>query len=72
MAALTVREAMEQLTEQQREVLELVYVEQRRAAEVAEKLAVPVATVRTRAFYALRALEKSLGRIGFDPAWAAA
>jgi RNA polymerase sigma-70 factor (ECF subfamily) len=72
LAGLTVREAMEQLTEQQREVLELVYAQQRRAAEVAQKLGVPVATVRTRAFYALRALEKSLGRMGFDPSWAAA
>lgn len=72
LSRLTVREALEQLSPQHREVLELLYCNGQRAVDVATKLNVPVATVRTRAFYALRALERTLGRIGFEPGWVAA
>ncbi|GAA2899742.1 RNA polymerase sigma factor [Actinoplanes cyaneus] len=54
------RAAFEQLSPMQRTVLHELYVEGRAADEVAVRLGVPVGTVKSRAFYALRAVRKAM------------
>jgi len=64
--AVTVRDAMMSLSPAHREVLELVYDEDLRLSDVADRLDVPLGTVKTRSFYALRALRGALRERGFD------
>ena len=64
--AVTVRDAMESLSPAHREVLELIYDEDLKLGEIACKLDVPLGTVKTRAFYALRAMRTPLRERGFD------
>ena len=49
-----------------REVLELIYDEDLKLGEIACKLDVPLGTVKTRAFYALRAMRAALRERGVD------
>ena len=64
--AVTVRDAMESLSPAHREVLELVYDEDLKLADVAERLDVPLGTVKTRAHHALRGLRRALEERGWD------
>ena len=64
--AVTVRDAMMSLSPAHREVLELIYDEDLKLGEIACKLDVPLGTVKTRAFYALRAMREALRDRGFD------
>jgi RNA polymerase sigma-70 factor (ECF subfamily) len=64
--AVTVRDAMTSLSPAHREVLELVYDEDLKLAEIAGRLGVPLGTVKTRAHHALRALRRALEERGFD------
>lgn len=64
--AVTVRDAMMSLSPMHREVLELIYDEDLKLGEIACKLDVPLGTVKTRAFYALRAMRTALRERGFD------
>jgi RNA polymerase sigma-70 factor (ECF subfamily) len=57
---LTVREALDSLSAEQREVLELLHLQDLTQAQAAERLGVPLGTVKTRAFYGLRALRKHM------------
>lgn len=59
-AALDVREAVKTLTPQHREVLVLVYFQGASVAEAAQALGIPPGTVKSRAYYALRALRRML------------
>ncbi|NEY35848.1 sigma-70 family RNA polymerase sigma factor [Streptomyces sp. PRKS01-65] len=59
-AALDVREAVKTLTPEHREVLVLVYFEGATVAEAATALGIPPGTVKSRAYYALRALRRVL------------
>ncbi|MDF3301693.1 sigma-70 family RNA polymerase sigma factor [Streptomyces tropicalis] len=59
-AALDVREAVKTLTPGHREVLVLVYFQGASVAEAAEALGIPPGTVKSRAYYALRALRRIL------------
>lgn len=59
-AALDVRAAVKTLTPQHRDVLVLVYVRGASVAEAARTLGIPPGTVRSRAYYALRALRREL------------
>jgi len=59
-AMLDVREAVKTLTPEHREVLVLVYFQGASVAEAAETLGIPPGTVKSRAFYALRALRRVL------------
>jgi RNA polymerase sigma-70 factor (ECF subfamily) len=59
-AALDVREAVKTLTPEHREVLVLVYFQGASVAEAAEALGIPPGTVKSRAYYALRALRRML------------
>ncbi len=54
---VSVREAMTALSEEHRQVLELVYDEDLSQRQIAERVGVPLGTVKTRTFYALRALK---------------
>ncbi|MCK1822259.1 sigma-70 family RNA polymerase sigma factor [Streptomyces sp. XM83C] len=59
-AALDVREAVKTLTPHHREVLVLVYFQGASVAEAAQTLGIPPGTVKSRAYYALRALRRVL------------
>ena len=64
--SITVRDAMMSLSPAHREVLELVYDDDMRLADVAERLEVPLGTAKTRAHYALHALRAALTERGWD------
>jgi RNA polymerase sigma-70 factor, ECF subfamily len=61
---LDVREALDALTPAHREVLELQYHEDLTQRQVAERLGVPLGTVKSRTLYALRALARELKERG--------
>jgi RNA polymerase sigma-70 factor, ECF subfamily len=64
LARLEVREAMQSLTPAHREVLELSYHRQLKQAEIAERLGIPIGTVKTRTYHALRSLKAALQERG--------
>ena len=64
--AVSIRDAMMSLSPAHREVLELIYDEDLKLGEIACKLDVPLGTVKTRAFYALRAMRTALRERGVD------
>jgi RNA polymerase sigma-70 factor (ECF subfamily) len=61
---LDVRDALEALSPKHREVLELMVDQDLGQAEIAGRLAIPVGTVKTRAYYGLRALRLELEERG--------
>ncbi|GAB2943660.1 sigma-70 family RNA polymerase sigma factor [Micromonospora polyrhachis] len=63
--AQEVREAVARLPERLRSALIEIYFQEHSAAEAAENLSVPIGTVKSRTFYALRALHKALIERGF-------
>jgi RNA polymerase sigma-70 factor (ECF subfamily) len=63
---LTVQQALDDVSEPHREILNALYGRGERAVDVAERLGVPAATVRTRAFHGLRSLAASLERLGYE------
>jgi RNA polymerase sigma-70 factor (ECF subfamily) len=66
LSAVTVQDAIASLSPSHREILNLGYGEDRKQKEIAELLGVPLGTVKTRTFYALRALKLALQERGFD------
>jgi RNA polymerase sigma-70 factor, ECF subfamily len=60
LVSLDVRDALEELTPKHREVLELHYRGDLTQRQISERLGVPVGTVKTRAYHALRALKGRL------------
>ena len=64
--AVTVRDAMMSLSDTHREVLELVYEQDLKLADVAERTGAPLGTVKTRAYHALRSLRAALQERGWD------
>jgi RNA polymerase sigma-70 factor (ECF subfamily) len=63
---LTVREALDSLTDRHRIVIEAMYGRGERAVDLAKTLGIPEATVRSRAFHGLRALGDALDRLGYE------
>ncbi|MER5636154.1 sigma-70 family RNA polymerase sigma factor [Kitasatospora sp. NPDC002227] len=61
---MTISEALDDLTEAHREVLVETYLRGSSAAEAAARLGIPAGTVRSRVFYALRALKLALEERG--------
>ncbi|MEV7419636.1 sigma-70 family RNA polymerase sigma factor [Streptomyces sp. NPDC089919] len=58
--AIDIRRAVHSLGPEHREVLVQVYFRDRSVAEAAEELGIPAGTVKSRTYYALRALRKGL------------
>jgi RNA polymerase sigma-70 factor (ECF subfamily) len=59
--SIVVLEALEGLSQEHRRVIEEIYFRGRTVAEVAQALDIPAGTVKSRSYYALRALRDKLG-----------
>jgi len=57
--SMVVVDALSRLSTEHREVLEQVYLKGNTVAEAAEVLGIPPGTVKSRSFYALRALREA-------------
>ncbi len=66
MLGLELREALDRLSEEQRSVLELHYREDLTQQQIADRLALPLGTVKSRTLYGLRALKVVLAQRGSD------
>jgi RNA polymerase sigma-70 factor (ECF subfamily) len=66
MASWQVEEAIRRLTPEHRTVLVAMYFDGRTSREMAEQLAIPEGTVRSRLFYALRSMKAILEETGWD------
>lgn len=62
--SLDVRDAIEALSQKHRDVIELLLDEDLAQAQIAERLEIPVGTVKTRTYYGLRALRLELEERG--------
>jgi RNA polymerase sigma factor (sigma-70 family) len=62
-----VRAAMAKLPDPHREVIELAYFAGYTQSELAERLALPIGTVKSRTFAAMNALRELLAASGLDP-----
>ena len=60
LVSLDVRDALDELSEKHREVLELHYRGDLTQQQISERLEVPLGTVKTRTYHALRALKGKL------------
>ncbi|MGW4102720.1 sigma-70 family RNA polymerase sigma factor [Streptomyces sp. NPDC004976] len=60
--------ALQDLNEQQQTVIRLMYYRECSVAQTAEYLGIPPGTVKSRAFYAIRALRKALEERGMQEA----
>jgi RNA polymerase sigma-70 factor (ECF subfamily) len=58
--ALELRAALDTLSPQHREIIERVYFYDQSAPEIAAELRIPPGTVKSRAYYALRALQAAM------------
>jgi RNA polymerase sigma-70 factor (ECF subfamily) len=63
------REAINQLPEEFRTVIDLIYYQELSIAEIAEVLAIPAQTVKTRAFRGRKRLSGLLENFGVDRGW---
>jgi RNA polymerase sigma-70 factor, ECF subfamily len=63
------RQCLEQLSRDHREVIDLVYYHEKSIEEVAEIVGIPEATVKTRMFYARKKLSELLKAAGLDRGW---
>ncbi|MEV4759499.1 sigma-70 family RNA polymerase sigma factor [Micromonospora sp. NPDC049559] len=61
LAVHSVHEAFTSLTDAHRTILREIYLRGSSADEAAERLGVPVGTVKSRAYYALRSLRSAMG-----------
>ena len=64
-----IKSAMNALSAEHREILDLVYYQEQSVAEAAEILQIPEATVKTRMFYARKKLGEILKARGVDRGW---
>lgn len=63
------RECLNALTTEHREVIDLVYYHEKSVEEVAGIVGIPEATVKTRMFYARKKLSELLKEQGIDRGW---
>jgi len=63
------RDVLEQLSPVQRQIVDLVYYRERTIDDVAKSLRIPLATVKTRMFYARKRIGELLAARGVAPAW---
>ena len=66
--SLLLRQALDKLSAPHAEVLRLALEEDLTQSQIAERLGVPLGTVKTRTFHALRALRSALTERGSDAA----
>jgi len=67
--AAALRRSVDALPEEHRTVVDLAYYHGRSVGEISEILAIPVATVKTRMFYARKKLGEALRAAGYDRGW---
>ncbi len=60
------REALASLSAAHQEAITLAHEEGLTQSEIADRLAIPLGTVKTRMFHGLRALRAALAERGFD------
>jgi RNA polymerase sigma-70 factor, ECF subfamily len=63
-SAVQVMEALDRLTKEHRDILVEVFFKGSSVAEAATRLGIPAETVRSRSYYALRALRQGVGPAG--------
>jgi len=67
--ASALRRMVNALPEEHRTVIDLAYYHAKSVTEIGEILSIPVATVKTRMFYARRKLGEALQAAGFERGW---
>ncbi len=67
--ATALRGFVNELSEEHRTVVDLAYYHGKSVTEIGEILSVPVATVKTRMFYARKKLGEALQASGYDRGW---
>jgi RNA polymerase sigma-70 factor (ECF subfamily) len=67
--ATALRRMVSALPEEHRTVIDLAYYHAKSVTEIAEILSIPVATVKTRMFYARKKLGEALKAAGFERGW---
>lgn len=67
--AAALRRMVNALPEEHRTVIDLAYYHAKSVAEIGEILSIPVATVKTRMFYARKKLGEALQAAGFERGW---
>ena len=67
--ATALRGMVNALPEEHRTVIDLAYYHAKSVTEIAEVLSIPVATVKTRMFYARKKLGEALQAAGFERGW---
>ncbi|SJM28560.1 sigma-70 family RNA polymerase sigma factor [Mesorhizobium delmotii] len=63
------RRFVDALPEEHRTVIDLAYYHGQSVSEIGEVLGIPVATVKTRMFYARKKLGEALNAAGYDRGW---
>jgi len=63
------RQCLEKLSAEHREIVDLVYYHEKSVAEVSVIVGIPEATVKTRMFYARKKLSELLKEHGIDRGW---
>ena len=64
-----IRRMVDALADEHRMVVDLAYYHGRSVTEIGEILSIPVATVKTRMFYARKKLGEALKAAGYDRGW---
>jgi len=64
-----IRECLAGLSEQHREIVDLVYYHDKSVEEVAAIVGIPESTVKTRMFYARKRLAELLKAAGIERGW---
>ncbi len=67
--AMIMRDCMEHLSVEHKQVIDLVYYHEKSVREVSEILGIPQNTVKTRMFYARKQLSELLLEAGIDRGW---
>ncbi|MEW6630111.1 MAG: sigma-70 family RNA polymerase sigma factor [Pseudomonadota bacterium] len=67
--AAALRRFVDALPEEHRTVIDLAYYHGQSVTEIGEVLGIPVATVKTRMFYARKKLGEALKAAGYDRGW---
>ncbi len=67
--AAVLRQCLEKLSAEHREIVNLVYYQHKSVEQIAGIIGIPVATVKTRMFYARKKLSDLLRKQGIDRGW---